>query len=47
MSLFGLLRRFMSRRSAIICFALFYAALIGATILLLPTPLADFRYGRY
>jgi hypothetical protein len=47
MTLFGLLRRFMSRRSAILCFAFVYAVLITATILLLPTPIADFRYGRY
>jgi hypothetical protein len=47
MHLFGLFRRFMSNWQATCLFAIVYAVLILAIFLLLPAPVADFRYGRY
>jgi hypothetical protein len=47
MSLFGLLSKYLPRPAAIMLFALIYAAIIVTIVMLLPTPAADFRYGRY
>jgi hypothetical protein len=47
MSLFGILSKYLPRSAAVLLFALIYATMIMTIILLLPTPAADFRYGRY
>jgi hypothetical protein len=47
MPLYGLLRRHLPKPAATLAFALIYAALITAVVLLLPVPPADFRYARY
>jgi hypothetical protein len=47
MSLFGLLNKYMPRTAAMLLFAFIYAAIIITIVMLLPTPAADFRYGRY
>ena len=47
MSLFGILCKFLPQRAAVVLFALVYVAMFMAIVLLLPTPAADFRYGRY
>ncbi|NJS14739.1 MAG: hypothetical protein HC788_09215 [Sphingopyxis sp.] len=47
MSLFGILSKYLPRSAAILVFALIYVAIIVTMVLLLPTPAADFRYGRY
>jgi hypothetical protein len=47
MSLYARLLRIMSPGAAGVVFALTYTALILLILLFLPTPAADFRYGRY
>lgn len=47
MSLYAQLLRILPPRAAGVVFALTYAALILLILLFLPTPPADFRYGRY
>lgn len=46
MALFGILRLYLPPGPAMLVFALFYAALIAAILLLLPVPAGDLRYAR-
>ena len=46
MALFGLLRRHLPPFAAVLAFALIYAVLIAAIVLLLPVPAGDLRYAR-